>query len=323
MKRRDFVKTAALGTAAAVLGARRTVAAETPAKSGEMPMRTYGKDGPKLSIIGFPGLVMRRVEQKEGNRLVAESVERGLNYFDVAPAYGDAEIKLGPALQPYRKKVFLACKTKMRDAEGAKAEFERSLKRLRTDRFDLYQLHVLSDVAKDVDPAFAKGGAMEYLLAQRKAGRIRYLGFSAHTEAAALAAMDRFRFDSVLFPISFASWLKADFGPKVVQKAKQQGVTVLAIKALCRQRWPKDDPLRKKYRWWYKPVDDPAEARLAVGFALTQGVTSAIPPAIVDIHKLALDVAPAVRPVTAAEVAALRALAQKVEPLFPHRPRPA
>ena len=120
-----------------------------------MPTRTYGKDGPKLSIIGFPGLMMRRVDQEQSNRLVAESIEHGVNYFDVAPAYGDAEVKLGPALATYRKKVFLACKTKLRDRAGAKAEFERSLERLRTDHFDLYQLHDRHDVAKDVDPAFA------------------------------------------------------------------------------------------------------------------------------------------------------------------------
>jgi len=323
MKRREFVKSAAFGAAAVVLAPRQARAAEAPAKSDRMPTRPYGKDGPELSIIGFPGLVMRRLDQKQGNRLVAQSIERGLNYFDVAPAYGDAEIKLGPALQPYRKKVFLACKTKMRDRDGAKAEFERSLKRLRTDRFDLYQLHVLTDVKKDVDPAFAKGGAMEYLLSQRKAGRIRYLGFSAHTEEAALAAMERFRFDSILFPISFASWLKADFGPKVVAKARQIGATVLAIKAMCRQRWPKGDPLRKKYPWWYKPVHDRAEAELVLSFVISRGVTAAIPPAIVDIHKLSLDAAPAVRPVTDAEVAKLKALAKTVDPLFPHRPRKA
>ena len=99
--------------------------------------------------------------------------------------------------------------------------------------------------------------AMEYLIAQRKARRIRYLGFSAHTESAALAATDRFRFDSVLFRISFASWLKASFGPKVVPKARRQGAAVLGIKVLCRERRPKDDPLRKKYRWWYKPDPPP------------------------------------------------------------------
>jgi aryl-alcohol dehydrogenase-like predicted oxidoreductase len=323
MERRNFLKATALGAATVVLDGGPAQAAKQAAKAPAMPKRTFGKDGPKLSIIGFPGLVLRRVDQQQSDRLVAEAVERGVNYFDVAPAYGDAEIKLGPSLAPYRKEVFLACKTKRRDRDGVKAEFERSLERLRTDHFDLYQLHHLQVADSDMKPAFAKGGAMEYLQEQRKAGRIRYLGFSAHTEEAALAAMERFGFDSVMFPISFASWLKAGFGPKVVRRARELGVTVLAIKALCRQRWTRGDPLQRKYRMWYQPVHDRAEAELALRFTLSQGVTAALPPSHVDVHKLALDLAPTVRPIAAAEVARLKALAQTLNPLFPYRPRSA
>ena len=320
MRRREFMKDAALASAALALGVGPMRGAQG-AKGRAMPLRPFGKDGVKLSIIGFPGLVLKRVDQAQANRLVAQAVQRGVNYFDVAPAYGDAEVKLGPALAPYRKKVFLACKTKMRDAQGAKAEFERSLERLKTDRVDLYQLHVLADVKKDVDAAFAKGGAMEYLRAQQKAGRIRYLGFSAHTEEAAIAAIDRFAFDSIMFPVNFVSWFNAGFGPKVVQKARQRGAAVLAIKALSRQRWVKGDPLRKEFRTWYKPVLDRAEALGALRFTLSQGVTAALPPSNVAAHKLALDVAPDIRPITAAETAKLRELAKDITPLFPHGPR--
>ncbi len=320
MKRRDFVKTTALGAAAVVLGARRMPAAEA-AKSAEMPRRTYGRDGPKLSIVGFPGLLLSRVDAEQSKRLVAEAVERGVNYFDVAPAYGDAEIKLGPALEPYRKKVFLACKTKMRDRDGAKAELERSLKRLRTDHFELYQLHCLIDVKKDVDAAFATGGVMEYLLEQRTAGRIRYLGFSAHTEEAALAALERFAFDSILFPVNFASWLKLGFGPKVVKKARERGAAVLAMKGLCRNRWARGDRLRRKFRTWYRPVSDRPEAELALRWTLSQGVTAAVPPSHEEVHKLALDLVGTVRRVTDAETARLKALARTLDPLFPERPR--
>ena len=314
MNRREFVRATALGTAALTLGSAR--AAGVRAKTGEMPMRPYGKDGAKLSIIGFPGLLLAKVRQAEANRLIPEAFERGVTYFDVAPAYGDAEVKMGPPLQPFRKRVFLSCKTKKRDGEGCKAEFERSLKRLRTDRFDLYQLHCLMS-KRDVEQAFAADGAMEYILEQQKAGRIRYIGFSAHTEEAALAALERFAFDSVMFPISFASWLKAGFGPKVVAKATERGSTLIAIKGFCRQRWPRRDPMRRKFRIWYQPTHDRSEAELALNWALTQGVAAAIPPASADILPLALDVAPAARPITDAETARLRKLAQTLNPLFP------
>jgi len=319
MKRRDFIKASTVGATAVALSDKPAGAAD--AKVADFPKRPYGKNGPKLSIIGFPGLVLRKLEQDAGNKLVAEAYERGINYFDVAPAYGDAEIKLGPALEPYRKKVFLACKTKMRDAAGAKLEFERSLKRLRTDRFDLYQLHVLSNVEKDVKAAFAKGGAMEYLLAQQKAGRIRYLGFSAHTEEAAIAAMGRFKFDSVMFPINFASWLKADFGPKVVKKARENGAAIIGIKTFARKRWKRGDPGRKRFSTWYEPTFEKNEADMALRFAISRGLTATIPPASVEIHKLALDIAPEVQAIKPAEIEKLKAVAKGLTPLFPHTPR--
>jgi aryl-alcohol dehydrogenase-like predicted oxidoreductase len=89
----------------------------------------------KLSIIGFGGIVVCGMEQTSANAIVSEAFERGVNYFDVAPSYfdGEAEMKLGPALEPYRKRSFLACKTTVRDAEGARKELERS-RAARTDR---------------------------------------------------------------------------------------------------------------------------------------------------------------------------------------------
>ena len=318
MKRRAFVKTTALGAAAVALQG-----APSQAAAAKMPLRSYGRDGVRLSIIGFPGLVLRNMEQERANRLVADSVERGVNYFDVAPAYGDAEVKLGPALEPYRKNVFLACKTKARDAEGAEVEFKRSLARLRTDHFDLYQLHCLKEVGRDVDAAFSKGGVMAFIADQQKAGRVKYVGFTAHTEEAALAALERFRFDSVLFPISFASWMKMDFGPKVVKAARARGTAVLAMKGLCRNRWTKDDPLRKRFRMWYRPVHDRGEATLALRFTLSQAVVAAVPPSNETVHRLALDLVPTIRPITEAETAKLQALAMTLDPLFPEGPRKA
>ena len=105
--------------------------------------------------------------QDFANELVAKSYELGVNYYDVAPNYGNAQEKLGPALKPYRKNCFLACKTHMRDAKGAQANLEESLKLLQTDYFDLYQLHALSSV-EQVEQAFAPGGAMETVVKAKK-----------------------------------------------------------------------------------------------------------------------------------------------------------
>ena len=106
-----------------------------------MEKRKYGKHDDMLSMIGFGAILLTKEEPDEASRLVAKAIDRGINYFDVAPSYGNAEEQLGPALEPYRSKVFLACKTTRRSAEEAEAELQNSLKLLRTDHFDLYQLH--------------------------------------------------------------------------------------------------------------------------------------------------------------------------------------
>ena len=148
MKRREFFKAAAVASATLASGDvsmggedRRSTQNTPSSNAARLPRREYGATGVKLSTIGLGGLVLKGMEQPKVNRLVAEVVERGLNYFDVAPTYGDSELRLGPALEPYRKNVFLACKTTQRQREPAQAEFEQSLRRLRTDYIDVYQLH--------------------------------------------------------------------------------------------------------------------------------------------------------------------------------------
>lgn len=285
-------------------------------------MRQYGKSDVQLSIIGFGGIVVMGNEQQHANKLVAESFERGVNYYDVAPSYGEgeAEIKLGPALEPYRKKTFLACKTTEREYGPAKKEFEQSLKRLRTDHFDLYQLHAITDVEKDVDVAFGRGGTMELLLEAKKAGQIRFLGFSAHSHEAALAAMDRYDFDSILFPVNFANYYKGGFGSEVIKTAKQKEVAILALKMFASQQWPKGDPTREQYsKCWYQPITDRQQAKLAMAFTLTQPVTAAIPPGEEELFRLAMDLAMEYKPITQAQTEKVRAMATDLAPIFEHK----
>ena len=111
--------------------------------AARLPRREYGNTGAKLSIIGFPGFALKERDQERVARVVADAFERGVNYFDVAPQYGDAQERLGPALEPYRKNVFLACKTAERTRAGAATDLKASLEKLRTDHFELYQLHHL------------------------------------------------------------------------------------------------------------------------------------------------------------------------------------
>jgi aryl-alcohol dehydrogenase-like predicted oxidoreductase len=327
MKRRESLTESTIAISSTKAGKRPDRASHTavdelvgddqsknPAK---LRQRKYGRTGVKLSIIGFGGILVDAAEQQHANRLVAEAFEKGVNYFDVSPTYGDAELKLGPALEPYRKKVFLACKTGQRRREGASEELNESLKRLRTDYFDLYQLHSITDVKNDVDAVFAKGGAMEVFLEAKKQGRIRYLGFSAHSEEAALAAMDRYDFDSVLLPINFATFYKGNFGPRVIATAKSKGIAILALKSLARQQWPQGDTLRKQYpKCWYQPLAEREDARLALYFTLSQPITAAIPPGEESLFRMALDLALNFKPISTRDLEKVKQMAEFLNPIF-------
>jgi aryl-alcohol dehydrogenase-like predicted oxidoreductase len=294
--------------------------AEAPAASsqwGKLPQRDYGRQGVKLSIVGFGGIVVMDADPEHAARTVAQAVERGVNYFDVAPSYGNAEERLGPALQPHRKNCFLACKTGQRQAARAREELGKSLERLRTDYLDLYQLHAITDVAGDVDVAFGKGGVMEVLAEARKSGQVRHLGFSAHSVEAALAAMDRFDFDSILLPVNFATFYQGHFGPTVLARAQEKGVSVLALKALARQKRPKDTPKPRPYpKCWYEPLTDPHEQELALRFTLGQPVTAALPPGEEELFWRAVEIAVMFQPLDAAETEQLKTMASKLDPIF-------
>ena len=172
MKRRDFVKTAALSVPIISLFPADLSAIDRELRNSKIEKRTLGKTGIKLSAIGFGGIVVKDASPEESSVRVKQAIEYGINYFDVAPSYGDAEIKLGPALEPYRKDIYLACKTGERKKEGAREELEQSLKNLRTDHFDIYQFHAVTKL-EDVDTIFSKGGAMETFLEARDEGKIK------------------------------------------------------------------------------------------------------------------------------------------------------
>ncbi len=269
-----------------------------------------------LSIIGFGGMVAVSMTQAKVDEVVAESIADGLNYFDVAPFYGDgeAEGKLGRALEPYRKGIFLASKTLERTAAGARADLERSLSRLRTAHLDLYQFHAVTTL-EEVDRIMASGGAVEAFVEARAAGKIRFIGFSAHSVEAALAMMDRFRFDSLLFPVNFICYAKGGFGPQVLKRAQELGVARLAIKSMAHGRWHKED--RRRFpKCWYRPITDRVQTRDALRFTLSEDVTAVVPPGDARLFRMALELAEDLPPLSPEERNVLLEAARGVRPLF-------
>lgn len=311
MKRREFLRQSALITAGLAASDKLHASPTQP-----IARRKLGKTGEELSIIGFGGIVVMNEETDQARNIVAEAVDRGVNYFDVAPSYGNAQERLGPALAPYRKNCFLACKTDGRLKDDSRADLENSLRLLKTDHVDLYQFHALTKMS-DLDKVLGPGGAMETFEAAKKEGKIRYIGFSVHSQETAIAAMNRYPFDTVLFPLNFVLWTQAKFGPGILETAQQKGVGVLCLKSMAKTVWPADQKQNHpEPKCWYQPAAFPGEASAGLRWTLSHPITAAIPPGDEHYFRLAMDVVQNYKPLGAAEEQALLAGARGAEPIF-------
>jgi aryl-alcohol dehydrogenase-like predicted oxidoreductase len=314
MKRREFLKQA--GLAAAAAASTNQLQSSTVTKSNPIARRTLGRTGEQLSMVGFGGIVVMNEETGAAKNIVAEAVDRGINYFDVAPSYGNAQERLGVALAPYRKNCFLACKTDGRMKDDSRGDLEKSLKLLKTDHVDLYQFHALTKMT-DLDKVLGPGGAIETMEAAKKEGKIRYIGFSVHSAETALAAMDRYNFDTVLFPVNWVLFTQAGFGPQILQKAQGKKMGILALKGMAKTVWSADQ--RQKHpapKCWYQPAAFPDEASLGLRWTLGHPITAAIPPGDERYFRLAMDVAQNYKPLEAHEEQALLSGGHGVEPIF-------
>lgn len=314
MKRREFITKAALTVPALNLFPAELSSIGIDTRPGKIEKRTLGRTGERLSAIGFGGIVVMNATAEQSAARVKEAIDHGINYFDVAPTYGNAEEMLGPALEPYRKDVFLACKTTKRDRDGARAELEASLKKLRSEHFDLYQLHAVTTL-EEVDQIFSDDGAIEAFTRAREEGLVKHLGFSAHSVEAAMALMERFDFDTILFPLNYTCWYKGNFGPQVMETAKSKQMGILALKAMADRPW-KEGEERNVSKAWYKPLTNEKDALKGLRFTLSHPVTAAIPPGNEQLFSMALKLAVGVKPMSDREIIEIKKKAMNNEPLF-------
>ena len=315
MKRRSFILSTACAVPAITLFPPDLSGIDRKKNPGKLEKRSLGKTGEMLSMIGFGGIVVMNSTPEEASAAVRHAIDSGVNYFDVAPSYGDAEIKLGPALEPYRKDVFLACKTGKRTKAEARKELEQSLKNLRTDHFDLYQHHAVITL-EEVDTLLGPGGSMETFVEARDEGKIRFIGFSAHTVEAAMAMMDRFDFDTILFPFNYATWNAGNFGPQVMARAKEKNMGILALKAMAKGPWQEGADRTGYPKCWYEPLMSPEDITMGLRFTLSHPVTAAIPPGEEKLFRQALSVSGNLKPLKKSEIQAIKEKAQKGIPLF-------
>jgi len=197
-----------------------------------IPRRPLGKTGVEVSIfaLGGEGILRTRGRTAAAARVIERALDEGVTYCDTAPAYADSLDYYGASLGERREGIFLASKTHDRTRDGSLRLLDDSLRRLRTDRLDLWQLHDLR-TADDLRRIFAKDGALEALLRAREEGRTRFLGITGHHDPAILLeAMRRFDFDTVLVALNAADVHRLSFARTVLADAARRGMGVIAMK---------------------------------------------------------------------------------------------
>jgi aryl-alcohol dehydrogenase-like predicted oxidoreductase len=265
-----------------------------------MERRRLGRIGHDSSVAILGTAAFGRVEQRDVDAAMTKALDAGVNHIDVAPSYGEAELRLTPWAGELRARgVFVACKTQDRTGAGARAELERSLDRLGLDRFPLYQLHAIVSV-EELDRAMP---ALEALVAAADEGLIDHIGITGHGWEAPFAlaeALRRYAFASLMFPINPQMWGRASYrvaAEALLAEAKARNVAVMAIKAAAKQAWSADDLAREgRYATWYEPYDDEASVAGGVRFALTRPITGFCTPGDVRLLDVALAAAAAFRP---------------------------
>ena len=240
-----------------------------------MQKRPFGRTGHHSTTAIFGGAAFWHSSQEEADAVMKKVIAAGVNHIDVAPSYGRAETVLGPWMPKVRDQFFLGCKTMERSSRGAERELHESLERLQVDQFDLYQLHAVTNMT-ELDAATRSGGAIETLVQARDKGLTRFLGITGHgyeVPAVMLEALERFDFDSVLFPLNFIQYTNAAYRgtcEQLLHVCSERNVGTMIIKSIARGRWP--DGVKRRTTW-YEPFEEQEDIQRAVNFVLSQPVT--------------------------------------------------
>ena len=248
-----------------------------------LPERALGRTGHRSSILAFGGAALWPLDEAAATQAVEDALKRWVNHFDVAPSYGEAELRLAPSVERYRDRMFLACKTRERRKGAAWDELRRSLERLRTDHFDLYQCHAVSDTL-DLERILGTGGAIEAFEEARSSGLVRFLGITGHHCAVLKQAIERYPFDTVMFPLNPIQAADprptTDYRP-LLQSAVERGIGIIAIKCIARSPWPAGT--ERSYTTWYRPYEDAEHIEARLRFTLSHPVATTVLPSDVRL----------------------------------------
>jgi aryl-alcohol dehydrogenase-like predicted oxidoreductase len=247
-----------------------------------MEMRRLGRLGHQSSVLIYGAAALGDVSQDVADASIQEALDGGINHFDVAASYGDAELRLGPWMSQIRGRIFLATKTGRRDRESAWQEINGSLERLQTDRVDLLQLHGIGDLG-ELDLATGSAGALKAAVRALDEGLVGAVGVTGHGPEAAqthLEALRRYPFATVLTPLNPVLWRDETYRAAyraLVDETRRQDAGLMTIKTVSRRNWPQGAD--HSYATWYEPYDDQATITAAVSWVLAHDEVTGIPTA--------------------------------------------
>ncbi len=285
-----------------------------------METRRLGRTGHQSTIVTFGGAAIGKVTQDVADVAIQTALDHGVNHFDVAPTYGDAELRMAPWMKEHRSTIFLGCKTTERTREGAKRSIHATLERLGVDNCDLFQFHSVGTMEK-LDLCLGKGGAIEAVLEARDEGLCKYIGITGHGLDAPKVhaeALRRFPLDTVMFPLNFVLYTnvpeyRRDY-EALIALCQAQDVGIHIIKTLAKAPWngrqhPATTP-------WYEPLTDQATIDKAVAWVASQPIHTMCSSADVTVLPKFLDAAERYQSVSSGALASLVASAPTYAHIF-------
>lgn len=237
-----------------------------------MEKRRLGRNGHMSSVLIYGGAALSEVDQETADESIALALDAGINHFDVAASYGDAELRYGPWMKDIRDRIFLSTKTEERTRQGAEREIHSSLERLQVSNVDLLQLHAVNNIS-ELDMATAPGGALEAAIEAKEQGLVKAVGITGHSHAAPAAhreALRRYPFETVLTPLNYLLYSNDDYRRDyegLVEEVQSQDTGLMVIKAIARNLWREGE---QRYATWYEPFEQQEHIDAAIDFVLSR-----------------------------------------------------
>ena len=244
-----------------------------------MEYRRLGRLGHQSSVLIYGAAAVAEQPQDVADASFEQALNAGINHFDVAASYGDAELRLGAAMHRMRDRIFLATKTGERAQDAAWRQINASLERLHTDHVDLIQLHAVGDL-DELDLATGADGALHAAVRALEEGLVRAVGITGHghqAPATHLEALHRYPFATVLSPINPVLARDLEYlnaYEALVDEVERQDAGLMIIKSVAQRNWP--DGVEKAYTTWYEPLDEQRPITAAVAWVLSHDEVTGI-----------------------------------------------